>query len=187
MFTITNAAKEKVLELMKARDADDLPLRLAIKGRTMGTFIYDMRFVEEGDQHADDNTIETNGLKVFIDPDSAPKLEGSTMDYVETPQGGGFSIDNPNPLWDDPLSMAVQEVIDNQINPSIAGHGGIVMLLDVKGDTAYIQFGGGCMGCGMANVTLKESVEAKIKEAVPTIQRVLDQTEHARGANPYYK
>ena len=87
------------------------------------------------------------------------------------------------------MAQAVQQVIDREINPSIASHGGIVNLLDVDVEQgiAYVQMGGGCQGCGMASVTLKQGVEVRILEAVPAITQVVDSTDHASGSNPYYQ
>jgi Fe/S biogenesis protein NfuA len=101
--------------------------------------------------------------------------------------GGGFKIDNPNSVWDDPLSTEIQTLLDNQINPGIASHGGFVELLDVKDNMVYVRMGGGCQGCGMASVTLKQGVEVMVKEQFPQIQAVVDTTEHAAGQNPYYQ
>ena len=102
---------------------------------------------------------------------------------------GSFHIDNPNPawVWDDPLAQSVQDVLTDQINPAIAAHGGWVQLLDVKEDVAYIELGGGCVGCGLVDVTLQQGIEVAIKEAVPAIQAVVDRTDHASGTNPYYQ
>ena len=80
----------------------------------------------------------------------------------------------------------MQQVLDERINPSVASHGGHIALIDVKSDTAYIRLEGGCQGCGMADVTLKQGIEVEIKSAVPTILQVLDVTDHAGGTNPYY-
>jgi len=101
--------------------------------------------------------------------------------------GGGFQIDNPNPAWDDPRAQLIQEMLDNQINPAVARHGGYVQLMDVQGDTVYVLLGGGCQGCGMVDVTLKQGIEVLIKEALPDIERVVDTTDHAGGTNPYYE
>ncbi|MGH7387102.1 MAG: NifU family protein, partial [Candidatus Methylomirabilales bacterium] len=90
-------------------------------------------------------------------------------------------------LWTDPKAQAVQEAIDTQINPGVASHGGHVALLDVKDDIAYIALGGGCQGCGMADVTLKQGIEVLLKEAVPEIRQVIDTTDHAAGKNPFYQ
>ena len=81
----------------------------------------------------------------------------------------------------------MQELLDREINPAIAAHGGWIQLLDVKDDVVYISMGGGCHGCGMADVTLRQGVEVRIKETVPDIRAVVDTTDHAGGTNPYYR
>lgn len=80
----------------------------------------------------------------------------------------------------------VQEILEHQINPAVASHGGFVELIDVDDATVYVKLGGGCQGCGMANVTLKQGIEAAIRQQVPDVQQVLDTTDHASGTNPYY-
>ena len=72
-------------------------------------------------------------------------------------------------------------------NPGIAGHGGFVSLIDIKGNDVIIQMGGGCQGCGMANVTLKDGIEVALRNAIPEIGGIYDVTDHADGKNPYYK
>ena len=84
------------------------------------------------------------------------------------------------------LRERVQEIIDTAINPAVAAHGGVVNLLDVKNNTIYLEFGGGCQGCGMVSVTLKYGVERLIRERIPEIGQILDTTDHASGDNPYY-
>jgi Fe/S biogenesis protein NfuA len=84
------------------------------------------------------------------------------------------------------LMVKVQELIDNSINPAVAGHGGFVQLLDVKDNKVYLQMGGGCQGCGAADITLKSGIERMIKEEIPEIEEVLDTTDHSAGSNPYY-
>jgi Fe/S biogenesis protein NfuA len=84
------------------------------------------------------------------------------------------------------LKTRVQELIETSINPAVAGHGGYVELLDVKDSTAYIAMGGGCQGCGAADITLKAGIERLIREEIPEITEVLDTTDHAAGSNPYY-
>ncbi|MFQ5840591.1 MAG: iron-sulfur cluster assembly accessory protein [Candidatus Methylomirabilales bacterium] len=187
MLTITDAAKNKILGLMQAENQKGLALRVAIKGRGPGGFRYDLAFVDEKEREITDAVIDAGGFPVLIDSESAPKLKGATLDLVDGLHGAGFTFDNPNPLWTDPRAKAVQQVIDEQINPGVAMHGGPVALLDVKHDTAYIALGGGCQGCGMADVTLKHGIEVMIKEAVPEIRQIIDTTDHAAGANPFYQ
>ncbi len=86
----------------------------------------------------------------------------------------------------DDLKTRVQELIDSMINPAVAGHGGFVDLLDVKDNKVYITMGGGCQGCGAADITLKAGIERLIKEEIPEVEEVLDTTDHASGSNPYY-
>ena len=89
-------------------------------------------------------------------------------------------------LPDSVIRANIQTIFDTQINPAVAAHGGHVELLDVKGGKVYIQMGGGCQGCGMADVTLRQGIEAAIREAIPHVDEILDVTDHAAGMNPYY-
>jgi Fe/S biogenesis protein NfuA len=84
------------------------------------------------------------------------------------------------------LRGKVQELIDTMINPAIAGHGGYVDLIDVQENRVYLQMGGGCQGCGAADITLKSGIERLIKDELPEVIEVLDTTDHASGSNPYY-
>ena len=86
----------------------------------------------------------------------------------------------------DELMTKVQELIDSTINPAVAGHGGFVQLVDVKDNKVYLTMGGGCQGCGAADVTLKAGIERLIKEELPEIEEVRASTDHASGTNPYY-
>ena len=187
MLTITDAAKKKVLALFEGEEQKDLALRVAIRGRGPGGFRYELQFVGAEERGAEDTVVNAGGFDVLVDPDSAPNLKGATVDFLDGVTESGFKIDNPNPLWTDPKAQAVQEVIDTQINPGVASHGGHVALLDVKDNIAYIALGGGCQGCGMVDVTLKQGIEVLLKEAVPEIRQVIDTTDHAAGKNPFYQ
>ncbi len=98
----------------------------------------------------------------------------------------GLAEERGDRTLEEQIKVKVQQVLDSQINPGVAGHGGYVSLLDVKGSTAYIKMGGGCQGCGMASVTLKQGVERMIHQHVPEVGQILDTTDHAAGKNPYY-
>ena len=92
-----------------------------------------------------------------------------------------------DPLDDKEVKERVQKILDEMINPAIASHGGMVDVLDVKENLVYLRLGGGCQGCGMVNVTLKQGIETTLKEEIPQIAGVIDQTDHAGGTNPYYQ
>ncbi|MDA1015863.1 MAG: NifU family protein [Planctomycetota bacterium] len=87
---------------------------------------------------------------------------------------------------EDEIRDKVEVVLETDINPSIASHGGVVNLVDVRGNTVFLQMGGGCQGCSSATATLKSGVEVAIRRAVPGVGEILDQTDHAAGRNPYY-
>ena len=88
---------------------------------------------------------------------------------------------------DDPETVAVKALLDDRINPSVAAHGGYIALVAVEDHVVHLSLEGGCQGCGMADVTLKQGVEAAILAEVPTITAVHDATDHAGGTNPYYQ
>ena len=89
-------------------------------------------------------------------------------------------------ISDDEVKKTVQELLESQINPSVASHGGFVELLDVKDNRVFLKLGGGCQGCGMANVTLRQGIEGVLRDKLPQIDEILDSTDHAAGTNPYY-
>ena len=91
------------------------------------------------------------------------------------------------PLDDQTIKNKVQKILDEMINPAVAGHGGFVELLEVKEKVVYLMLGGGCQGCGMVNVTLKQGIEATLRDEIPQIAGVVDQTDHAGGSTPYYQ
>jgi len=187
MLTLTEAASKKILDLMAADDQNGVALRVAVQGRGPGGFRYELKFVGEDEKRPEDTVFESGGVQVVVGPESEGNLKGSTIDFIDGIYESGFKIDNPNPLWDDPKAQKVQDVIDSQINPGVGMHGGHVSLLDVKDDIAYIALGGGCQGCGMVDVTLKQGIETAIKEAVPEIHQIIDSTDHAAGQNPFYQ
>lgn len=84
------------------------------------------------------------------------------------------------------IKRKVQGILDQEINPAVAAHGGWIELIDVKRNEVFIRMGGGCAGCGMADVTLKQGVERTIRQAIPEVGAILDTTDHAAGRNPYY-
>jgi Fe/S biogenesis protein NfuA len=188
MLTITETAQKQITAIMESQGRQGDGLRVGIVGRSSSGFRYTMNLVEEGQENPDDVVVDSGTFKVFVDLQSAPHLEGVTVDYIDNGlQGSGFKIDNPNPVWTDPLALRVQELIDERINPGVGAHGGHVELLDVKDNTVFVRLGGGCQGCGMVDVTLRQGIEALIREEIPEIHQVVDTTDHASGSNPYYQ
>jgi Fe/S biogenesis protein NfuA len=187
MISISEAAQKQLREIIASQEAGEHCLRLAINGRGPYGFEYELSLLRPEEKEPSDVVVEASGLTVFVDAASVENLQGATLDFVEEPGSHGFRVENPNPLWRDPVAVKVQRVIDTEINPGVATHGGHVVLLDVRESRAFIRLGGGCQGCGMVSVTLKEGIEKAIVNAVPEIKEVLDTTDHAAGQNPFYE
>ena len=187
MLSISPKAREMLDQFAsQAEEASVLRLRVEIIGRGPKGFQYDLQFIDANDAKEDDIELQIEDTQVLVAARSAQYLEGTTLDYKETLMGGGFSFDNPNPMWMDELSKAVADIIASEVNPVVASHGGHVDLIGVDSGKAIIAFGGGCQGCGMVDVTLKQGVEVMIKDGVPGISEVVDATDHAAGSNPFY-
>ena len=186
LLTVTEAAKAKIQSVIEEQGMEVEGLRVSINGRSASAFEYGLGL--EVEPNPDDIVVDCDDFKVLVDPESAENLVGAIIDYVEDLNSSGFKIDNPNtPTWDNPKAQAIQQLIDERINPAVASHGGHIDLLDVTDDSIYIHMGGGCQGCGMANVTLKHGIEGMIQEHFPEIKNIIDTTDHAAGDNPYYE
>ena len=143
-----------------------------------------------------------DGLTIVVPAASVANMVGSVLDVNQNLMAGGMSIRNPNrppvpqssptitgppPDLSGDVAQRVIQVLDAQINPSIAAHGGHADLVAVTDGAAYLRLSGGCAGCGMAAVTLSQGIEVAIKQSVPEIDRIVDVTDHASGTNPYYE
>ncbi|HWP46324.1 MAG TPA: NifU family protein [Candidatus Limnocylindrales bacterium] len=190
MITVTEVAREKVLELMQKTGKPIKGLRVIAEAKSPLKVEHRLLFIVEGQEQPEDIVVPVEGFDIYIDPQSAQYLENATLDYVDNIMSSGFKIDAPKKLpahLTGPVAQRIQQLIDTRINPAIAAHGGYVSLIDIKDNVVYVQLGGGCQGCGMVDVTLKQGIEVMIKEEVPEITQVLDVTDHAGGKNPYYQ
>jgi Fe/S biogenesis protein NfuA len=140
----------------------------------------------------DDRKIEFTGFDLHVASASERWLENAEIDFEEDSTGGQLTIKAPGIKGSEPsdestLDERVNWLLDTEINPSLASHGGRVALVEITGNKEVIlQFGGGCHGCGMADVTLKQGIEQTLKRHIPEITAVMDATDHQSGANPYY-
>ena len=190
MLTVSEAAKKKILELMKSAVHDMYGIRILADAKSPFNPEYRVEFEKNEDGKENDTIIYFDDFNIYIDPDSQKFLNDATMELVDNEWGGEFKIENPSikpPNLTGSVPQKVQKLLDEQINPAVAAHGGVVTLIDVKDNTAYIELGGGCKGCGMVDVTLKQGVEVLIKQNVPEITEILDVTDHAAGTNPYFQ
>lgn len=204
VLNITEVARQKVLRVRAQEpDPEGLALWLEVSGVANGKYKYDMYFQPLEYAGPTDTVQSHDDLSVVIPAFSVDKVRGATLDIAGDPIEGGLVLDNPNspsPVVAAPnaparppadlsgdVAQRVLQVLDTQINPSIAAHGGMAQLVAVEGETAYLRLSGGCQGCGMASVTLSQGIEVVIRENIPEITQVVDVTDHASGSNPYFE
>jgi Fe/S biogenesis protein NfuA len=197
MVEVTETARERILGALRAANPprEHLRIEAAVTG---GQFDYRMSGLRPDEVKPDDTVVDSGEFRLVLDPETAERMEGATIDFRETLIESGFRIDNPNeppgPTFGDgpredltgSVPDRVQTLLDREINPAIAAHGGSVTLVDYRDDRIYLAFGGGCQGCGLVDVTLKEGIETRIREAVPEVVEVVDTTDHSTGVNPFY-
>lgn len=185
MLSFTEPAREKVRAIAEFLERPALRIHMEAGASPLAPE-WEFVLVEEADADADETLVQADGVTVILDARSAAQLRGRLIDYDDR----GFAVRFPsfarNGGPDGELADRVRAVIEERINPGVATHGGAITLVDVKGDVAYIEMSGGCQGCAMSRLTLRQGVERMIREAVPEIQAVHDATDHASGENPYY-
>ena len=195
VFTVTDEAVARILEL---REAEDDPAGLALRVEVTGTngveYAYDLAFDPLADAEEADAVYRQGDLPVVVPADSIEQLTGATLDI---PSGGGAGLVLRNPNRPDPLSgkhleltgsiaEKVQQLLTEQVNPALAAHGGYAELQGVEGTVVYVTMGGGCQGCAVSAMTLRDGIARSIREAIPEVTDVIDTTDHASGENPYY-
>jgi Fe/S biogenesis protein NfuA len=196
IVTVTDAAREKVLEIRSAEeDPETLGLRIEVVGASGVEYAYDLAFEPVADAGDDDSVVVQAGLPVVIPVDSIDKLRGATLDLPANAAQGGLVIRNPNrpdPLAGVELDLhgdiadKVTQLLDQAVNPMLAAHGGYASLTGVEGTRVFLSMGGGCQGCAVSAMTLREGIEAQIRAAIPEVTEIVDVTDHDAGTNPYY-
>jgi Fe/S biogenesis protein NfuA len=203
VLRLTAPAIAEILELRAGEAAPaTLALCVEISGAQEDAYTYDMYFQAAADAAPADWIDTVEGLTLIVPASSVDRLRGSVLDLSRDADGGGMVIRNPNrppparrsPAMTGPppdlsgdVAQRLLQVLDEQINPAIAAHGGRADLVAVEEDTAYLRLSGGCAGCGMAAVTLSQGIEVAIRESVPEIVNIVDVTDHAAGTNPYFE
>ena len=188
MVEFTDSARSMVLRFAQAMD--DPKVRISVHGSPFAPE-YQFALVEDP-PGSGDRLVGFDGFGVLIDEGSVARIDGSVVDWVENENGTGFQVRNPNvrqlgasePTGE--LAERVKGVLESRVNPAVASHGGEITLVDVADRDVFIELGGGCQGCGMARVTLKQGVEKMLREAVPDLGQIVDVTDHAAGTDPYY-
>ncbi|MFP7721402.1 NfuA family Fe-S biogenesis protein [Lysobacter sp. A3-1-A15] len=191
MIQISESAQTHFRRLL---DREGLPgLGVRLSAVHPGTSRADVRlaFAEPAELAGDEWAIDCEGFTLWLESDSVQWLDGAEIDYETRDTGGQLQIRAPRIKGHAPEAAAslverVRWVVDNEINPQLAQHRGHVAVEEVTGDgVVRLRFGGGCHGCGMADVTLKQGIEKTLLEKVPGVTAVRDATDHETGTAPY--
>jgi Fe/S biogenesis protein NfuA len=191
---ITERAQEKIRSVLESQEPAVRTIRVIAPFRSK----YSMALEPDGTPGPGDLVLHYEGFEVLVDSTSQKFVDGASLNWLDTAAGGGFQFENPNDAPQKPTRKdapegpegevwrQIQRVLDEQVNPAVASHGGNISLIEYRDGIAYLQMGGGCQGCGQAAATLKQGVERILRDQVPEIEEILDVTDHAGGRNPYY-
>jgi Fe/S biogenesis protein NfuA len=199
VIRVTPAALEVVREVRAGEpDPEGLGLFLEVNGSANGAYTYDLWFGSKSKITPGDHRQLAGDITIVVPGQSVERLRGAVLDVNPVAGEAGLVIINANtpPRPSDgavemgdltgPVAQRVIEVLDRDVNPQIAMHGGHVSLVGVQGSTAYVEMSGGCQGCGMARATLSQGIAVAITDAVEEISEVVDVTDHMSGLSPYF-
>ncbi|MDA0789140.1 MAG: Fe-S biogenesis protein NfuA [Proteobacteria bacterium] len=192
MIDITESAQAYLVELLSKQEASGVGVRIFITDPGTPMAETCIAYCPEGEQQKTDQRVEYQGFSGWIDARSIPFLEDAVVDYASDRMGGQLTIKAPSAKVpkvsdDSPLEDRINYVLHSQVNPSLAAHGGMVSLVEVVEDSvAILQFGGGCQGCGMVDMTLKEGVEKTLLEQITELTAIRDVTDHSVTENAYF-
>ncbi len=191
MITITESAQTYLAELL-SKQADALGVRVFINQPGTPRAETCIAYCREGDVKEGDVEHDYGTLKAWFEGRSLPFLDDALVDYASDRMGGQLTIKAPNakmPRVDDdsPIEDRINYILYNEVNPSLAAHGGEVSLIEITDDQfAILRFGGGCQGCSAVDVTLKDGVEKTLLEQIPQLAGVRDMTDHSDRSQAYY-
>ncbi|TBU96004.1 Fe-S biogenesis protein NfuA [Stutzerimonas kirkiae] len=191
-ITITDAAHDYLADLLDKQNTTGIGIRVFITQPGTPYAETCIAYCKPGEEKPDDIALALKSFTAWIDAVSEPFLEDALVDYATDRMGGQLTIKAPNakvPMVneDSPLNERINYYLQTEINPGLASHGGQVTLIDVVEEgVAVLQFGGGCQGCGQADVTLKDGIEKTLLERIPELKGVRDVTDHTNRENAYY-
>lgn len=191
MITITDTAQTHFVKLLSSQE-EGTQIRVFVINPGSPNAECGVSYCPPDAVEATDTELKFNGFSAYVDEVSAPFLEDAEIDFVTDQLGSQLTLKAPNAKMrkvadDAPLMERVEYVLQSQINPQLAGHGGRVSLMEITDEGfAILQFGGGCNGCSMVDYTLKEGIEKELLQHFPELKGVKDLTEHQRGDHSYY-
>ena len=193
MIEITKSAQEYFGRLIEQQEMDDIGLHLSVLKPGTPLASCDLQFHVPGQSGEKELEFKYELFNLYVPEGTERWLEQAKIDFEKTDAGDQLTIKAPGIKGDKPedsadLNEKIAWVLESEINPGLASHGGMVSLEMITPENEVVlRFGGGCHGCGMVNVTLQEGIEKTLKEYFPEVTAVIDATDHATGDNPYYK
>ena len=193
MISLTDKALEVVRSYMDQSDGEFTALRIGIAGGSPLSPDFELTFVGTDDIGDSEREVEVGDLTIVVQEEFAPRLEGATVDFVQRVNESGLEVSlaktaqSSAPTPDGPFAERVRTVLETEINPAIASHGGTIALVGVEGTEIYLEMGGGCQGCAMSRMTLRQGVERMVRQAVPEVTVIHDITDHSSGENPFFE
>lgn len=199
MLTFTDRARDVVRSFLDQSGGELTALRISAEGPSPVAPRFDLTLVDMEEREADERELAGPGFPVLIREADVPRLEGATVDFVERVNESGFEVrttpgGNGNGVRaarssapTGAIADRVREVLDAQVNPAIASHGGMISLVDVQDTEVYVEMSGGCQGCAMSRMTLRQGVERMLRQAIPELTAVHDVTDHESGENPFFQ
>ncbi len=191
MIKVSKSAIEFLAGVINEQDIDDLHLKVDVQNAGTPAADCHLGFCEADEMDDSYDIQELGSFNLYLAKNDEEYFVDAEIDYEIQGASGQLNIKAPmlkgqSPDDDAPLFERLSYFIDTQINPMLASHGGRATLTAIEEDKAYIEFGGGCQGCGMAKQTLSQGMQSQITSTFPEINNVLDATDHASGENPYY-
>lgn len=195
-ITITPSAQEYLADLLAKQETPGIGVRIFVEHPGTPRAECCMAYNQPGEEDAADLQMPYEHFTAFIEAASVPYLEDAVIDYNKDRFGGQLTFRAPNSKIpkvgeDASVEERINYVLQSEINPGLAAHGGNVQLVelieDEAGLTAVLKFGGGCQGCSAVDMTLRQGVEVQLKQQVPELMQVVDETDHTRTENAYYQ
>ena len=193
MIEITKSAQEYFGRLIVQQEMDDIGLHLTVLKPGTPLASCDLQFHVPGQSGEKELEFNYDEFNLYVPAGDERWLEQAKIDYEASDTGGQLTIKAPGIKGNKPedsadLTDKINWILEAEINPGLASHGGMVALEQITPENEVVlRFGGGCQGCGQVNVTLQDGIEKTLKEYFPEIKAVIDATDHATGENPYYK
>ena len=192
-INITKSAEGYLLELLEKQESDTIGVKVFVSDPGSPRAETCIAYCKNDDDISEYELREDLSFKLYLEKKSLSFIEDAIVDYSPDKFGGTLTIKAPNAKVpsvseDASLEERVNYLLYSEINPSLASHGGEVSLVEILNEeTAVLQFGGGCQGCGMVDVTLKDGVEKALIEGIPELKGITDVTDHSYRENAYYK